>query len=162
MCSVCFAPSSLLFLSSSASTFLVIFQNTWNILSHYAILFLFITFSPVLTAVPLSTPKSRGLLWSHWERVCLIPSLRKEKNWTRLGCGGAGAFTPHPHPPMPPPCPTPPTMGGQKATPSPDFIPLPTFPISLPAVCSHFPGSYCVTIVPVITEIMKFALTLLK
>lgn len=114
MCSVCFAPSSLLFLSSSASTFLVIFQNTWNILSHYAILFLFITFSPVLTAVPLSTPKSRGLLWSHWERVCLIPSLRKEKNWTRLGCGGAGAFTPHPHPPMPPPCPTPPPWEGRK------------------------------------------------
>lgn len=57
----------------------------------------------------------------------LIPSLREE--WNRPGWGGAGAFIPHPYPP---------SLGGQKATPSPAFTPSPTYPISLPAVCSHY------------------------
>lgn len=119
--------------------FLIILQTSSIWSSLYFIQFLSITFSPVLIAAPLSTPKSRELLWPHWETLP-NPLIEKREEWNRPGCGGAGAFTPHPHP-LPPP------MGGQKATPSPVFIPLPTYPISLPAVCSQLLSSsygyYC-------------------
>lgn len=137
-------------LSPSSSTFLLIFQNTWNISSHYSVLFPFLTFSPVLTAVPLSTPKSRELLWPQWESLPnpLIEK-REELNqarvagWVCVWWGGAGAFTPHPHPPTHPP-----THGRAESHPLTRFHPVAYFPILLPAVCSHFPGSYRVTVVP--------------
>ena len=89
--------------------------------------------SPVLTDVPLPV--------RNWESPCgrtetvsLIPSLIEEKNKTGQGVGELGCLFPFltPHPPP---------MGGQKATPSPAFIPSPTYPISLQAVCSQLSGS---------------------
>lgn len=44
-------------------------------------------------------------------------------------------------------------MGGQKATPSPAFTPLPTYPILLPAVCGHL-LSACA-----FTEVLWFCIT---
>lgn len=57
---------------------------------------------------------------------------------------------------------TPPPMGGQKATPSPDFILLLTFPFYSQLCAVTFLVHTVLPLFPMITEIMKFAPRLLK